>query len=239
MSNPKVSVVVPVYNGSYFLESCVLQLRQYFSASGTPHEIIIAEDGSTDGSKALCRELKDRFPDIQLLMGAKRLGRGESLRRAIAAARGDVILYTDVDMATDLRHMGDLVREVSNGEDIVTGSRYLPGAQAERMLTRLVASRVYNRLVRLLLGSTLTDHQCGFKAFKRNAILRLLPEVKAEHWFWDTEILVRAQAEGLRVGEVPVQWSESEADQSTVRLMRDSMSFLSEIIRLKADLEAA
>ena len=239
MSTPAVSVVVPVYNGSYFLESCVTQLRDYFAERGTPYEIIIAEDGSTDGSKALCRDLKARFPDIQLLMEPDRLGRGESLRRAIAASRGDVILYTDVDMATDIHHMGDLIREVSNGEDIVTGSRYLPGSEADRMLTRLVASRVYNRIVRLLLRSQLTDHQCGFKAFKRSAILRLLPEVKAEHWFWDTEILVRAQVEGLRVGEVPVQWSETEADQSTVRLMRDSLRFLSEVIRLRADLGAS
>ena len=239
MPKPAVSVVVPVYNGSYFLESCVTQLRGYFAERGTPCEIIIAEDGSTDGSKALCRDLKGRFPEIQLLMEPDRLGRGESLRRAIAASHGDVILYTDVDMATDIRHMDELIRGVSDGEDIVTGSRYLPGSAADRMLTRLVASRVYNHIVRLLLRSRLTDHQCGFKAFKRSAILRLLPEVKAEHWFWDTEILVRAQVDGLRVGEVPVQWSESEADKSTVRLMRDSLRFMSEVIRLKADLEAS
>ncbi len=238
MPKPFVSVVVPVYNGSYFLESCVTQLRSYFSERKTPYEIIIAEDGSTDGSKTLCRKLKERFPEIELLMETERLGRGESLKRAIAASHGDVVLYTDVDMATDIRHMGELIAQVSNGEDIVTGSRYLPGSEADRMLTRLVASRVYNRIVRLLLQSNLTDHQCGFKAFKRDAILRLLPAVKAEHWFWDTEILVRAQVLGLRVGEVPVQWSESEADKSTVRLMRDSMRFMSEVIRLRADIES-
>ena len=119
MPKPAVSVVVPVYNGSYFLESCVTQLRGYFAERGTPCEIIIAEDGSTDGSKALCRDLKGRFPEIQLLMEPDRLGRGESLRRAIAASHGDVILYTDVDMATDIRHMDELIRGVSDGEDIV------------------------------------------------------------------------------------------------------------------------
>lgn len=238
MAQPLVSVVVPVYNGSYFLESCVTQIRDYFAGQGIAHEIIIAEDGSTDGSKALCRELKRRFPEIELRMESDRLGRGESLRRAILASHGDVVLYTDVDMAADIGHMADLVRQVHDGSDIVSGSRYLPGSHAERMLTRLVASRVYNRLVRLMLHSQLTDHQCGLKAFKREAILELLPEVKAAHWFWDTEILIRAQVDGMRVREVPVQWSESEADKSTVRLMHDSRRFLSEIIRLKSDLEA-
>lgn len=236
IQTPSVFVVVPVYNGSFYLESCVSQLRSYFASRQLSYELIIAEDGSTDGSKALCRDLLTRFPDIRLLEASERLGRGESLRRAIQLAEAEIGLYTDVDMATDLTYMDDLIARVSDGEDIVTASRYLPESASQRVLPRLIASRVYNRLVRLLLGSQVTDHQCGFKAFKRKAILELLPTVKADHWFWDTEILVRAQLAGFRVGEVPVHWSEGPAEKSTVRLLRDSIRFMSELVRLKLEL---
>ena len=238
MRKPAVSVVVPVYNGSYFLESCVTQLREHFAERSTSYEILIAEDGSTDGSKALCRVLRDRFPEVTLLQDETRLGRGESLRRAIRAAQGGIVLYMDVDMATDLRYLDPLIASVADGHDIATGSRYLPGSHAERRLPRLVASRIYNRMVRSLLDSEITDHQCGFKAFKKDAILGLLPYVESGDWFWDTEILVRAQLSGLRVEELPVEWSESPADESTVRLASDSIRFFFELVRLRSELNA-
>jgi hypothetical protein len=112
----------------------------------------------------------------------------------------------------------------------------LPGSSAERGFVRLTASLVYNRLVRSLLDSRLSDHQCGFKAFKRQVILDLLPQVKCTHWFWDTEILVRAQREGFRVMEIPVRWHESKPDKSTVKLADDVFHFLHEVIRLRQEL---
>lgn len=233
---PKISVVIPVYNGSFYLESCVIDLRAHFTERGIPYELLIAEDGSTDGSKALCRELRARYPELTLIQAEERLGRGESLRRAIRAATGDVVLYTDVDMATDIRHLDALIEHVSNGDDIATGSRYLQGSLAKRSLPRLIASRAYNRMVRLLLNSHVRDHQCGFKAFKRDSILELLPQVKAGDWFWDTEILVRAQLGGFRVAEIPVEWAESPADRSTVKLASDSFRFFFEVLRLRSEL---
>ena len=235
-SQPKISVVIPVYNGSYYLESCVMDLRAHFAERSIPYELLIAEDGSTDGSKALCRELQARYPELTLIQTEERLGRGESLRRAIRASTGDVVLYMDVDMATDIRYLDPLIEHVTNGDDIATGSRYLPGSFAKRSLPRLIASHAYNRMVRLLLDSHVTDHQCGFKAFKRESILQLLPQVKAEDWFWDTEILVQAQLGGFRVAEIPIEWAESPADRSTVKLASDSFRFFFQVLRLRAEL---
>jgi len=233
---PSISVVIPVYNGSYYLERCIADLRAHFVKRGIPYELLIAEDGSTDGSKALCRELRARYPELTIVQAEERLGRGESLRRAIRAATGDVVLYTDVDMATDIRYLDPLIEHVTNGDDIATGSRYLHGSIARRRLPRLIASRAYNRMVRLLLDSHVTDHQCGFKAFKRQSILELLPYVKSGDWFWDTEILVRAQLRGFRVAEIPVEWAESPADRSTVKLASDSIRFFLEVLRLRSEL---
>ncbi len=233
---PRVSIVVPVYNGFSFLGRCIDELHLRLTRSVYDWELLIAEDGSTDGTKELCRKLKERYPDVKFLQEDLRLGRGESLRRTLQLATGDILLYSDVDMSTDLRHIGQLIDCIRKGADIVTGSRYLPGSWAERGLVRLFASRSYNALVRMTLGSRLTDHQCGFKAFRRSAILALMPKTKANHWFWDTEILIRAQHEGYRIVEIPVRWQETEPGKTTVRLARDTFTFLNEIRRLRGEL---
>jgi len=121
-----------------------------------------------------------------------------------------------VDLATDLRHLDELVGAIRSGSDIATGSRLLPSSEVVRTGGRELASRGYNTLVRAILGSRVHDHQCGFKAFNRGRILPLLPSVRATHWFWDTEILVRGQRAGLRVAEFPVSWRTGKT--TTVRL---------------------
>ncbi len=236
-SGQVVSVIVPVFNGSDYLTNCIDNVRSCFESQGAPYELIIAEDGSTDGTKALLKELTERDPSLKLIQDEHRLGRGASLCRAIQQTKGDVIVYTDVDMATDIGHLGQLITCVQDGADVATGSRYLPDSQATRSLPRLVSSLVYNDLARRLLASKLTDHQCGFKAFKRSVVLDLLPQVHSSHWFWDTEILVRAQRSGYRVKEIPVHWQESKYGKSTVKLASDSMHFMRDLLRLRDELE--
>jgi hypothetical protein len=139
-------------------------------------------------------------------------------------------VYFDTDLATDLRHLEELVGSVRSGEyDVATGSRWMPGRTADRPARRDVASRGYNALVRLFLRSSVRDHQCGFKAFDREVLFDLLEDVDDEHWFWDTEVLVRAQRAGYRVKEFPVDW-ESKGD-SKVDLLRDVAGMGGQILR--------
>ena len=238
-STVKVSVIIPVYNGAPYLETCLEKVRSHLIASGYAWEILVAEDGSTDGTKELCRKLRAQYPDVDFTNEDRRLGRGASLERSLMAATGDVMVYCDVDMATDPSHLDDLVSAILGGYDIVTGSRYLPESAVQRTPSRLIASRAYNALVRRLLGSKLSDHQCGFKAFKRDTVLGILPDVESRHWFWDTEVLVRAQHEGLLIAEIPVRWHESRNGKTTVRLVSDTVKFLEEVARLRRDLRQA
>ncbi len=230
-----LSVVVPVYNGAPYLESCLGALIGTLSPKPYEWEILVCEDGSTDGTKQLCEVLKTRYPQVRFINSDRRLGRGGALTRAAEDAHGDILAYVDVDMATDARHLDELVEHASNGSDVVTGSRYMPGSRSNRTLGRLAYSRFYNRLVRLFFKSRIRDHQCGFKAFKREALESVLPQVKSRHWFWDTEVLVRAQAMGLRVSEIPVNWEENP-EHSTINLRKDVPYFLREIMALRKDL---
>ncbi|MCX6694173.1 MAG: glycosyltransferase family 2 protein [Methanomicrobiales archaeon] len=208
MQGIEVSVIIPLYNDRLALQRAMPASIQTLEQVAHGFEILIAEDGSTDGSADLAREWAVKDPRVRHLHADRRLGRGTALSRACVQAQGEILCYYDVDLATDLAHLADVIGAIRAGYDIVTGSRLLPQSDVVRSGGREVASRGYNFLVRIVLGSRLYDHQCGFKAFRRESLLPLLPKVRDGHWFWDTELLVLAQHKGLRVGEVPVHWHE-------------------------------
>ena len=194
-------------------------------------EIILAEDGSRDDTYDAIRRIAKGRKHIIVMHSAKKLGRGRALTRAIRKARGGITAYMDADLASNLGHLGQLISRVRGGAAIATGSRLMPGSRTKRGLKREVASRGFNLLVRTVLGSRLHDHQCGFKAFSTKQILPLLGEIEDTHWFWDTEMLVRAQRKGLRVDEIPIEWSEGAG--TTVRLTNDILYMGRRILELK------
>jgi glycosyltransferase involved in cell wall biosynthesis len=203
-----VSVVIPVFNDREALETAIPLSVAILEEIGERFEIIIAEDGSTDGSAEFVRAYSGKDPRVRLLHSDERLGRGEALNRAFREAHEPVICYYDVDLATDLAHLRTLISAIQDGYDISTGSRLLPESRIIRSGGREIASRGYNFLVRSILRSRLHDHQCGFKGFNRERILALIPSIKDTHWFWDTEVLVRAGRAGYRIMEFPVVWNQ-------------------------------
>jgi glycosyltransferase AglD len=215
-SKTEVSAVIPVFNDRAALETAIPLSLAALEGITPSFELIIAEDGSTDGTPEFVREKAAADPRVRLLHSDERQGRGRALNRAFREARGSIVCYYDADLATDLRHLGELIGAVRAGAEIATGSRLMPGSDVERTGERELASRAYNALVRLILGSRIHDHQCGFKAFRRDRILSLIPSVAAPHWFWDTEVLVRGQRAGYRVAEFPVVGRTGK--KTTVRL---------------------
>jgi uncharacterized protein (TIRG00374 family) len=228
-------VVLPAYNEAANIKKAVFATAETLFKITDHFEIIIAEDGSTDGTDRIASELSKEYPYVVHLHSDKRQGRGKALSRAFKAASGEVLCYIDVDLATDMKYLEKLIRAVSKeGYDFATGSRMMRESDAKRPLKRELASRGYNFLVRLFLHSKLCDHQCGFKAFRREALFELLDEVENEHWFWDTEVLVRAQHKGYRVMEFPVYWRHGGS--SKVNLAKDIKGMGSEIFRLWREL---
>ncbi|RLI79007.1 glycosyltransferase family 2 protein [Archaeoglobales archaeon] len=204
----KVSVVLPAYNEAKRIENAIKKTEETLKEIGCDYEIIVAEDGSTDGTDKIVQKLvNDR---IKHLHSDERLGRGKALMNAFEKANGDVVVYIDVDLATDIKHLKELINTIQIGYDVATGSRLLRESKAKRSFERELYSKVYNFLVRLFLKSKIRDHQCGFKAFRRDVVLELGKKAKDNHWFWDTEILVLAQRSGYKVKEIPVEWREGE-----------------------------
>ena len=228
----EVSVVLPAYNEEATIrttvETTLESLATFLPADA--FEVIIAEDGCDDRTPETADELAAADERVRHFHSDERLGRGGALERAFEAADGETLVYFDTDLATDMRHLEELVESVRSGEyDVATGSRWIDGREADRPAKRGVPSRGYNTLVRLFLRSDLRDHQCGFKAFDREALFDLNGDVEDDHWFWDTEMLVRAQRAGYRVREFPVDWTPK--GDTKVDLVRDVFGMGSQILR--------
>ena len=214
-------MVLPAHNEAGILEPAVMEINKILNKYSEAYEIVIAEDGSTDGTDKKANELSKRSPTVRHLHSKKRLGRGKALKSAFQQSSGEILVYMDVDLATDVRQLKELIESIDKeGYDFATGSRLLPESKVERSGTRNITSIIYNFMVRAVLGSKVKDHQCGFKAFRREPLLQLLEEVEASHWFWDTELLVRAHRRGFRIREIPVLWKSGR--ETKVRLLHDS-----------------
>ena len=229
MADPEITAIIPVYNDRACLEIAIPRSIEMLGAITGAFEIIVAEDGSTDGSAGFVQDYAARDGRVQLLHSDERLGRGKALNRAIRRAKGKIVCYYDVDLATDMCHLPGLIAAIRDGATISTGSRLLPSSDTMRTGGREIASRSYNFLVRFVLGSRIFDHQCGFKGFDKERIVPLLPAIKSDHWFWDTEILVRAQRKGYPVAEFPVHW---RAGKGTTVKIKDIFEMGSSILRL-------
>lgn len=230
-SSVEVTVVFPAYNEVDYLEQAVERVTKALDEFVGSYEVIIAEDGSTDGTAERSEELAQKHPYVKHIHGEKRLGRGTALNNAFRQSSGRVLVYMDLDLATDLKYLKPLVDAITvEGYNFATGSRMLPQSKVERTFGRTLSSKSYNFLVRRMLGSKLRDHQCGFKAFKREPTLLLLDEVAARHWFWDTEIFVRAQRKGYKIKEIAVEWKSGR--KTKVNVLKDSYNMGKQVFKL-------
>ncbi len=226
-----ISVVLPAYNEVDYLQPAVEKTIQTLNQFTKSYEVIVAEDGSTDGTAERAKELSQQIPGVRHIHREQRLGRGTALNNAFKQSRGEVLVYMDLDLATDLRYLKPLVEAISlEGYDFSTGSRMMAESKAERTIGRSISSKTYNFLVRHVLGSKLRDHQCGFKAFKHEPLMQLLDEVQATHWFWDTEVMVRAYRHGFKIKEIPVEWKSGRGTK--VNIFKDSWSMFWQIMGL-------
>jgi len=226
----EVSIVLPAYNEAKRIEDTVERTAAALREITSSFEIIIAEDGSKDGTDRICESLARKYDFVKHLHSNERQGRGRALNRAFRSSKGDILGYIDVDLATDMKYLLELIQSIREGYDFATGSRMLPQSNVKRPFKRGFASKGFNFLTRLMLGSKLYDHQCGFKSFRRDALFALMGKIKDTHWFWDTELYVRAQRAGYRIKEFPVEWKQGGTTK--VNLVRDVFGMGSQIFRL-------
>lgn len=230
---PVLDVVVPVFNEERDLEPCVRRLRRHLDEELPISAVVtIADNASTDRTWAVASRLARELPGVRAIHLDEK-GRGRALRAAWSASEADVLAYTDVDLSTDLNALLPLVAPLLSGHsDLAIGSRLARGAQVRRGPKRELISRSYNAILRLALRSHFSDAQCGFKAVRADEARALLPAVRDQGWFFDTELLVLAERNGLRIHEVPVDWTDDP--DSRVRLVATALGDLSGVARMLA-----
>jgi len=233
LSPPTYSIVLPAYNESVRIASTLDQILSHADKREWSFEVIVVNDGSTDDTAQIVETYTRKYPALRLLENPGNRGKGYSVRQGMFEARGDILLFSDADLSSPIAEADQLFAAIHQGADIAIGSRWLNAdTQIKRQPPhRQLFGRIFNVMLRLGLGLTFKDTQCGFKAFTRNAAQRVFPLQRIERWGFDPELLYLARTFGLTVAEVPVAWSHREGTH--LRPLRDGISMFAEILTIR------
>jgi glycosyltransferase involved in cell wall biosynthesis len=220
----KVSIVIPVHNEEKFIGYCINSLQEYINSRITKYNvsILIAEDGSTDSTLKVITDLASKYDNITIRHNHAKLGRGRAVKESWRSANADIYAYLDADLATSISYLNVLLETCDKGFDVVTGSRYVSGSSVVRPVLRKIVSKAYNHLINLVFRTSVSDHQCGFKAVTKLGRDTILKNSIFDDWFWDTEIFVIARRNGLSICEFPIEWQERRNTKTPLkRLLKD------------------
>lgn len=228
----KISLCIPMYNESSIINDTLKAVSDYMEANFDDYEVLFSDDGSTDG----CRAAVEAFPNdrIRAVGYEKNQGKGAAIRHGVMSALGDIIIFTDCDLAYGL----DVVRsaaemfEAHPDADIVIGSRNLTSDGYEGYtLIRKIASKAYIKCLALAAGFKLSDSQCGFKCFRRETAHAVFSTCEVNGFAFDFEVLIKANNMSARIYEMPVKVINHR--ESKVNVLRDSVKMLRDIAAIK------
>jgi dolichyl-phosphate beta-glucosyltransferase len=227
------SFVIPAYNESVRLRPTLDEILRYTREQNWNAEILVVNDGSSDDTARIVREYGKLHPQVLLVENPGNRGKGYSVRNGMVHALGDIVLFTDADLSSPMSEASKLFDAIEQGADIAIGSRWIrTELQTERQpLYRQLFGRIFNLALRVILGLNFADTQCGFKAFRRDAVQVIFPQQRIERWGFDPEILYLARRAGMRVEEVPVLWAHSEGTR--LHPFRDGMRMFVEVLRIR------
>ena len=233
-SSPALDIVIPVRNEERVLEASIRTVHAHLRAHlPLSSRITIVDNASEDATRLIGMRLATELAGVRFIHLAEQ-GRGRAVRAAWMASDARVVAYMDVDLSTRLDALAPLIAPLLSGAaDITIGSRLIGGARVTRSLHREVISRGYNLLLRAVLHTRFRDAQCGFKAVRAQVARELLPMVRDEGWFFDTELLVVAGRAGYRITEVPVDWIEDP--DSRVDIPRTILTDLRGVLRMSRE----
>lgn len=233
MNAPRYSLVIPAFNERQRIAASLDKVLAHISEQGWSAELVVVNDGSRDDTADIVRRYAQRNPCVRLLENPGNRGKGYSVRNGMLHAQGEILVFSDADLSSPIYEMGKLCAALDGGADVAIGSRWMrPELQTERQpLYRQLFGRVFNLLLRGLLGLKFKDTQCGLKAFTRSAAQQIFPRQRIERWGFDPELLFLARRLGLRVAEVPVEWAHD--DRSKINPLVDGLKMFAEILRIR------
>lgn len=229
---PELSLVLPLYAEERRLGPALDALRAALAQYGLRGEIVAVDDGSRDGTPALLAAEAARDPRLSVVTLSTNQGKGAAVRAGVLAARGDVVVFCDADMSTDLEALPRMLARLEAGADVVYGSRRAFGAQVlvRQPRVRELAGRVFSALARRVADPAVRDFTCGFKGFRATAARALFGPLRTRRWAFDAEVAHRARKLGLAREELPVRWTQRGA--SKVRVASAAPGALFDLARI-------
>lgn len=237
MTKPQITLIIPMYNEVKIIRDTAKTLHEYMSASFDSYEILFSDDGSTDGSAQAIKELE--LPFVDVIGYEKNRGKGSAVRTAMLAAKGEIVMFTDADLAYGtevIKRAYDTLKSTTEASALI-GSRNLTkdGYEGYTAL-RKIASKMYIRLIGFLGGFKLTDSQCGCKAYKDAAAKDIFSRCKIDGFAFDFEAIIWASMLGYRICEMPVKVINHRS--STVHILKDSLKMTKDVIKIKKSIKA-
>lgn len=231
MSSCYLSVVIPAYNEERRLPDTLDAAREYLSRQGYTWEIIVADDGSEDGTARLVIETAATVDNLELLTLPHR-GKGSAVKHGMLAARGEYRFLCDADLSMPIEHLARLLPGDGSSADIVIGSREAAGARRiGEPKRRWLMGRVFNAMTQMLATPGIADTQCGFKVFGAEAARTLFPRQTLDGFAFDAEVLFLARRHGFTIAEVGIDWHYR--DESKVRPFRDGWRTLRDLVIIR------
>lgn len=227
-----LEIVIPIYNEEKELEKNIKKLHSFLGKNLKNYQwqITVADNASTDTSLSITKRLSRKLAHVGFVHLSKK-GRGRAVKKAWWESKAAILMYMDVDLSTDLSGLQPLLSSFSKGYDIAIGSRLLTGSKVVgRTVRREILSRIYNILIKIFFGTKISDAQCGFKGVNRKVVRNLLPNIRDNAWFFDSELLIVGEKTGYKIFQQPVLWIDNPG--STVRVLKTVYGDLAGLWRL-------
>lgn len=230
---PELSIIIPSYNEEARLPATLEKIAAYVAAAGRSTEVIVVDDGSTDGTAKVSESFRGKIPVLRTLPNGVNHGKGYSVRHGMLEATGDIVLFTDADLSAPIEEADKLLAAIAQSNDVAIGSRAIDRSliSTHQSPFREFAGIVFNTVVRLCLRLPFVDTQCGFKAFRRERCRIIFEQQSIERFGFDPEILYLARRHGLRSVEIPVRWAHSPATK--VNMLRDSAQMFLDVFVIR------
>lgn len=230
-------IVIPTYNEEEIIEKNLLKLYDFLKQNfiNVTWQIVVADNKSTDRTAEIVKNLAKKLPRIKYFYLNKK-GKGIAVKSTWQNFEADIYCFMDADLATDLSSLPNLIKAVSvEGYDVALGARFLKESIVKRSILRRLFSFGYHLLTKILIGTKIKDLPCGFKAINKKVKVEILPWVKNNEWFFDSELVLLAEKEGFKIKEVPVKWQDKRLgeDKSKVRILALSLVYFKKILELK------